>query len=74
MNLLQVKGLIKKNIVNYVKSYQIVYDLASIIFSAVYILFKAYIKESMFSLDDYGYVLCLSLVILSRYPSYLWSS
>jgi hypothetical protein len=43
MNFLQVKGLVKKNITNYVKSYQIAYDMVSISFSVAFVSIMAYI-------------------------------
>jgi hypothetical protein len=43
MSLLQVKGLINKNIVNYVKSYQIVYDLISLIITIILLIGKAFL-------------------------------
>jgi hypothetical protein len=48
MSILQLKGLIKKNIVEYVKCYQIAYDLVSIIFSAAYVLAMTYITDKLY--------------------------
>jgi hypothetical protein len=44
MDILQMRGLVRKNIVNYVKSYQIVYDLVCITLSAIFVLAMTYLK------------------------------